>query len=267
MQCHQGTPIFIARAVELKGAVPPNGGFLIVPDVPMSPQCYETHHPDRIKKFPFAPKYSFEVSPDHIIPHWRQELDHDTESVFWLLLYWVIGAQPEGEQMESINMRVWGSLMGSAKDRVVLLRDRQSLDDATHSFYQPLWPLLSQLAAIIDVDRHWLEPSDPRNHPGYINEAFQRLILQFVLDHRNEEFMQRKVKSRLRRPETISENLSLSYTSGQMENSTKKQFLPDLSIQQGETKRSRINGTAVDTITEVGRRCAHWHCSCLFLAV
>jgi len=73
----------------------------------------------------------------------------------------------------------------------------KALNAATHSVYQPLWPLLSQ---ILDVDRHWLDSSDPRNHPGYINEAFQRLILQFILDHRNEEFMQRKVESRLRRP-------------------------------------------------------------------
>jgi hypothetical protein len=152
-------------------------------------------------------------------------------------------------------MRVWACLMGTARDRVALLRDRQSLDAATHSIYQPLWPLLSQLAAIIDVDRHWLTSDDPRNHPGYINEAFQRLILRFILDNGNKEFMQRKVRSRLRRPETISENLSLSHTSGQMENSRRRPSL-DPSIQQNGTKRSRISGTAVDGITEVGRRCA-----------
>jgi hypothetical protein len=141
-------------------------------------------------------------------------------------------------------MLVWVSLMGTARDRVALLRGRRSLDAATHSLYQPLWPLLSQLAAIIDVDRHWLTSSDPRNHPGYITEAFQRLILQFILDNGNEEFMQRKVRSRPRRPETISENLSPSYTSGQMENSRKRPSL-DPSIQQDGTKRSRISGTAV----------------------
>jgi hypothetical protein len=224
--------------------VPPNRNLLDVPEVPKSPQCYETYHPDRIKKFPYQPRNFFLTSPDSINPHWRHELDHDTESVFWLILYWVIGAQPEGEQGEPINMLVWVSLTGSAGDRVALLRSRQSLDAATHSLYQPLWPFLNQLAAIVDVDRHWLTSSDPRNHPGYINEAFQRLILQFILDNGNEEFMQRKVRSRPRRPEswaeTISENLSLSYTLGQMENSRKRLSF-DPSIQQDGTKRSRIS--------------------------
>ena len=104
-------------------------------------------------------------------------------------------------------MRVWVGITGLARDRIALLRYPEGSNAATHPFCQPLWPLLGQLAAIRNADRYWLKSSDPRNHPGgYISEALQRLILRFILDHRNEEFVQRKVRSCLRRPETISEN-------------------------------------------------------------
>ena len=39
------------------------------------------------------------------------------------------------------------------------------------------------------VDQHWLPETDVRNDSVYMTEAFQRLILQFVLNHRYEEFM------------------------------------------------------------------------------
>jgi hypothetical protein len=58
------------------------------------------------------------------------------------------------------------------------------LNGATHSVYQLLWSLLKKLAAIF---RHWLKSSNPRKDPGYINEAFQHLILQFI-DHRTLNF-------------------------------------------------------------------------------
>jgi len=132
---------------------------------------------------------------------WGHELDHDTESVFWLLLYWVVGAQPENQEKELINGGIWFNLMGSTEDRIRLLRS--TLDGATHSVYHPLWPLLNKLAAILDVDRCWVKPSDPRKDPGYINEAFQRLILQFILEHRNEEFMHCQVGSQRRHPEPM----------------------------------------------------------------
>jgi hypothetical protein len=60
LHCLQCTPVSIARAVELNEAVPPlNIGY---------------------------PEGGF-VRYDDSINSWRYELDHDTESVFWLLLY------------------------------------------------------------------------------------------------------------------------------------------------------------------------------------
>jgi hypothetical protein len=177
---------------------------------------------------------------------WRHELDHDTESVFWLLLYWAIAAQPEEGEEELIDTGIWGMLMGTANSRANLIGCR-SLDSATHSLYRPLGPLLKKLARILDVDRHWLEPSDTRNHPGYFNEAFQRLILQFILDNRKEGFMKHKVQRDPRRPRIFSESLSASpQLPSQKRNveTTTRQPTPGPSNPRGETKRRRIGATS-----------------------
>jgi hypothetical protein len=69
----------------------------------------------------------------------------------------------------------------------------------THSFYEPLRPLIEDLAAILVNDSHWLPASDPRKDPFYITEAFQRLILNFIIDNRGEEFMDHHVNKTFRK--------------------------------------------------------------------
>jgi hypothetical protein len=145
---------------------------------------------------------------------WRHELDHDTESVFWLLLYWAVGAQPEGKEEEPIDSGIWASLTGSVESRSRLIGSQ--LTRATHSIYEPLWPLLHSLSAVLNVDRLWLESTDPRNHIGYSTEAFQRLILEFMLSHRDRKFMTHKVAHSRRCPNTTPEHLGLSLPSSWM---------------------------------------------------
>ena len=247
LQCHQGTPVFIACAVQLGGPVTPNKGVLDIPEVPMVSGRYETCHPDRIAKFPYRPRNLSIISTDGAGPQWKHELDHDTESLFWLLLYWVVGAQPENEEKELISASFWPRLTGSVDDRIDLLQGR--LIGAIHSVYRPLLPLLQKLADILGVDRHWVESSDPRKDPGYLNEAFRRLILQFILEHRNEKFMQHRVESEPRLPELMSGLLSLS------SDISRKRSLSEPTI-RGETKRLRMG----EKMIEVGRRCAQ--CAC-----
>jgi hypothetical protein len=229
----QGTPAFMARSVQLGRAVLPHSDYLVIPEVPRSAICYETCHPDRIKKFPYRPREAYFISTEGTepqYPQWRHELDHDTESVFWLLFYWLLRAQPENEQNEPIDASFWASFMGSAQARIGLFRS--SLDGATHSMYRPLWPLLNKLASILKADRHWVESSDPRNDPGYMNEALQRLILQFILEHRNETFMHCRIGSQPRRPELIPGYLSSS------SDTSRKRSLSEPTIPDG-TKRLR----------------------------
>jgi len=57
----------------------------------------------------------------------------------------------------------------------------------THLAYEPPESLLSDLSGILLVDRHWREQFEKRNHVEYDPEAFQRLVLQFILAHRDDE--------------------------------------------------------------------------------
>jgi hypothetical protein len=69
----------------------------------------------------------------------------------------------------------------------------------THSFYKPLQPLIRDLAAILVIDSRWLPASDLRKNTYYITEAFQRLILKFIIDNRGEEFMDRRIEKTFRK--------------------------------------------------------------------
>ncbi|KAI0283159.1 hypothetical protein BC826DRAFT_1110371 [Russula brevipes] len=244
-----GTPIFIARAVEMGKAVRPPlySGIMPIPEVPKIPEPYSRRHPERIKKFP---PMEFEFKPPSeggTNSQFRHELDHDAESVFWLLLYWVVRAQPRQSGEESIDPGTWANLIGSANARNNLLR--ANLQSATHSAYRPLAPLLDNLAAMLVIDRHWLEESDPRNNPEYLLEAFQRLILQFILEHRNEPFMKLEVARNLRRPEETLKYFSPFHTSSsdtfhESLEKVGKYLSPPLSSPQRETKRPRIDASA-----------------------
>jgi hypothetical protein len=69
--------------------------------------------------------------------------------------------------------------------------------------------LLRKLAAILIIDRYWLDTSETRNNEEYVSEAFQRLILQFILDNRSKEFMTQRVDGQIRQVEMIRQIPSL----------------------------------------------------------
>jgi hypothetical protein len=77
--------------------------------------------------------------------------------------------------------------------------------------------LIREVGSILVVDRHWLENSNIRNKPEYINEAFQHLIFGFLLDHHNKEFMTHEViEQRFCTVEVIPQHLSLPITDSQI---------------------------------------------------
>jgi hypothetical protein len=200
--------------------VPLSSELVVVPRVPKSPECYANAHVDRIKQFP--PETDETVvdsrnlknqSQDYV---WRHELDHDVESVFWLFLYWTMVVQPtEGPPEGYIEPIFWSNLSTSENPQVresflLMLSSGRPLVNLTHSVYEPLLPLISNLAAILVVDRHWLPESDVRKTPEYICEAFQRLILQFIDSNRNEHFMTCPVGESLRQLEPVAESQTMS---------------------------------------------------------
>ena len=223
----------MARAVEMGHAVE-LAGVMRVPEVPNSPEHYALIHPDRIKKFPPGGVKPIIEAPMHSDSRqWRHELDHDAESVFWLLLFWVVVAMPAECPTETINPVTWFSLLGAASYRDMLISSMGGAcawgihKDTTHSVYQPALPLLAALASILLVDRFWLEESDTRNDPEYVCEAFQRLILQFLLDHRNEEFLTHKIGPKPRKRGSVLGMPSVTTTTSRSSGNLKRSSSPE----------------------------------------
>ncbi len=202
-----------------------------VPTVPESPGCYARNHSDRIKDFPEKTKLL--INPDELDQQpqddgWRHELDHDVESVFWLLLYWAMVARPEGGEAGHIPAHAWTGLIGDFKRRNWLVWELSSGDppnNLTHSVYEPLWPLISSLAAILAVDRQWLPGSDVRKRPNYTCEAFQRLILQFIVSNRNENFMTRRLDDSLRPVQEVAQSQALTTTPSELRDGSEREEL------------------------------------------
>jgi hypothetical protein len=216
-----------------------------VPEVPKAPECYANAHPKRIDDFPKEiktladPHKLMNQSQDN---GWRHELDHDVESVFWLLLYWAMVAQPVGRPKEYINASSWASLLEDYDGRDWFLKRLSSGDmpkGLTHSDYEPLWPLIRSLAPILVVDRHWLPKSDVRKHPGYICEAFQRLILQFIVSNRYEHFMTCRVGVSLRKEQEVAQSQAVSTTSSQIRDGLDREI---------EVKRRRLDRIEVGCV-------------------
>ena len=234
---YQGTPIFIARAVERGGPVPlydPK----YVPAVPKSPECYANEYSDRMDDFPEEIEKLL-IDPDKLKnqsqdDRWRHELDHDVESVFWLLLYWAMVMQPEGRPREYIDSGSWAWMLKDSHHRANLVSNLSSgppPQNLLHSVYEPVWPLISNLAALLVVDRHWVPEPDVRKRPDYMCEAFQRLILRFIDSNRSENFMTCRVADSLRQVEGVPESQALSTTPSQFKESER----------QTQAKRRRLD--------------------------
>ena len=183
-----------------------------VPGIPNTPDLYAKVHPDRVKKFPSSGKKLFIDTDEDLIINpkklmnkspddkWRQGLEHDTESVFWLLLYWAMVVQPEKCSKEKIDAASWADLNGShvSRQNLLFVAGQGMTGNLTHSVYRLLRPLINDLAANFVIDGHWLPVSDLRKDPFYIIEAFQRLILNFIIDNRGKEFMDHPIEKTFR---------------------------------------------------------------------
>ena len=185
-----------------------------IPGIPNSPDIYAKAHPDRVEKFPSSTK-RFIFDPDEIdnesYGEFRHELNHDAESVFWLLLYWAMVVQPEGSlPKEKFDAVSWSALNGSHHSRQMLLLGL--INNVTHSFYKLLRPLIEDLAAILLNDSCWLPASDPRKDPFYITEAFQRLILNFIINNRGREFMDHCVDKTFRKVHDMQGSHASAFT-------------------------------------------------------
>jgi hypothetical protein len=265
MQFYQGTPLFRARAVALGTAVPLPKGLSEAPSVPDSPNEYSLKHSQRINKFLSVHETAVR-GPSNKNKHnhqWtRHELEHDVESVFWLLLYWAMVVQPKRLPKEvmrpaEIPSIIWGGITGpDSSHRNTLVRSlaQGSLSpfDVTHTFFTPLCPLIESLATFLVVDRHWLEPSDERHEPEYLNEVFQRLILAFILKNRDEEFMDCHVDTRFRKAES-TQKVSSTLLQVYHHEVDRKRPSPQPSIEDGSSAEETVHEMRVEDEDEMRR--------------
>ncbi|TEB33399.1 hypothetical protein FA13DRAFT_1789855 [Coprinellus micaceus] len=96
-----GTPGFVASAVHKNGPLLPDhfpkstwSGGIYLPETVEAPEQYQKHHPDRVKKFPAGEAGPPGALPGDISEGWRPDLDHEVESAYWALFYWLMSARP-----------------------------------------------------------------------------------------------------------------------------------------------------------------------------
>ncbi|KAJ8519769.1 hypothetical protein ONZ45_g3308 [Pleurotus djamor] len=184
-----GTPGFVARAVDKNGPVPFSDR-VVIPKIPAVPDVYKAKLQPRVDRFP--PSASHALPQEQTAKPWRHDLEHDAESVFWVMFYWLIAAHPEGKQPEPIPLFAWYAFTGNWKARDKFIATEVDADPF-HSFFEPVAVLMDGVASVVAPDRSWLSEQDPRNHPEYALEGFQRLILSFVLQNKDKDFMRHSV--------------------------------------------------------------------------
>ncbi|KAH6911359.1 hypothetical protein BKA70DRAFT_1267419 [Coprinopsis sp. MPI-PUGE-AT-0042] len=97
------------------------------------------------------------------------------------------------EPMESlIPSEVWTEFH-TAEGKGKLIRSR--FKGAFHPTYQPFTTLFATLAEFLQIDPCWFDTSDPRSHPDFIHECFQRIIFKFLVERKDEPFMDCKTSN------------------------------------------------------------------------
>jgi hypothetical protein len=128
------------------------------------------------------------------ISKFRHKLCHDTESVFWLLLYWFMRAQPaetndDEDEDGGLNWWHWDNLTGGDDEldpRITFFYRLPS--QIFHRDYQNFASLLYSMSKLLNGDPDVLDTDSQRKKDEYLLVAFQRLLLNFLFKHRDPKF-------------------------------------------------------------------------------
>ena len=155
--------------------------------------------PDRVKRFACqisGHQPGIVRNPTKVIA--RHALRHDTESVYWVLVWWAICAAPEGRASSPVRPTLWNILTSSdCDDRPTMIKD-SDLDPS----YNALKSLLNNLASYLEHDLHWATEA-PFNDPEFLHEALQRRILNFLIENEDEDFLLLPTSGKPREPEKL----------------------------------------------------------------
>jgi hypothetical protein len=170
----------------------------------------------RVGDFPENKSLDYRIPTKTVIKQYSHRLSYDAESILWLLLWWAIQAQPEGGQENPIAADDWVDLTAGPgqRDKRHTFVDRFS--KVCHPSYGPLDNLLESLFSQLKGYQEYValsdmpnRPKDPlREKPEYLHEAFQRIILDFIVKNSDKPFMNLPIGSS-RRPvsnDTVSQD-------------------------------------------------------------
>jgi len=126
-------------------------------------------------------------------PAFRHELRHDAESGVWAFFLWLLLAAPHGKDSGCISTTAWSCTIldetGIDRQRLfTMLREEDLKYDFAHPEYHPLLQLLTSMTTLIQTDYHWVA-EEKYKHPEYLHDALQRVILNFLLENKEESFM------------------------------------------------------------------------------
>jgi hypothetical protein len=124
------------------------------------------------------------------VKDFKHLLRYDAESVFWILLHWSILAQPaESKPKSIIPSSPWQNLTGLEDYRYRNFVN--TLDEfPLHPEYLPMSKLLDNMRQHLKVDLKFAKDKVRRENPEYLHEVFQRLILNFMADPENLDFLE-----------------------------------------------------------------------------
>ncbi|PPQ85293.1 hypothetical protein CVT25_010066 [Psilocybe cyanescens] len=201
-----GTPLFTVRAVHNRGPFPDLSEQLVVlAGVPEPSLTYQQCQPERTKLFD-------NIRTDYLYPgdailtrhEWRHELYHDAESIFWIIFYWFILANPEsGDTDQKIKVGDWFYFVDTSdcvsRNLLLLGLATDLIGTVLHSTFSPALMLLSDLAQAVYPGPYYLAKDNPRSRPDFVHEVFQRAILNFIIKHKDKDFISLEIGPKFRR--------------------------------------------------------------------
>ena len=172
-----------------------------MPQLSAGHDVYERTIGDRLIAFP-PNKSEFHPSRnDKLNEPFTHQLRYDAESVFWLLLWWALHAQPKVDDHPEESLIPYHIML------IFNYRGRREWmfpnfpNCIFHPFYEPLDSLFELMAH--QLSGYPEQSKDlSRRKDEYLHEALQRSLFDFLCNNYDESFMTMKIspKSRMVRP-------------------------------------------------------------------
>jgi hypothetical protein len=157
--------------------------------------CYDAcfpGHPDLRTEFPSNGDKTVRKHEPTQIKDFRYEPRDDAEAVFWLLLYWFMQARPAGtmDDKDELESDHWNTFTGGheGSDPRTAFVDRFP-SQIFHHKYKDFEPLFRDMTDILQGDPDVLDVDVDRKNKEYLIVALQRLLLNFLVKHRESRFM------------------------------------------------------------------------------